>query len=432
MAVFVGCWVGAILAAFRGGRLLPLVGLALLILLRDVAPSVRLLAASYLWLLLFKGACLSASGVSLGLGRRFLYFLWPGMDAESFTRSGGAPVDTGPRFVRGLLSLYAGVAMLLVSALLPPSSGRAWFGVGALLTLVHFGFANLLTSAYQLLGYSVKPLFERPLASTSLNEFWTRRWNLAFVEMNRRLFMPALVRRVGIRRAVTLSFLISGALHEMAISYPAGSGWGGPMAYFALQAALVAVERKLPGQSLGRLGTWVAVLLPLPILFHGPFMRAFIHPLLDLVRDFIASHSATDLVSRGLWVAGALQFLVLAASFQVPARLKWKEELPRLSRFNQKLMWTYGLFIVLCIVSFGALTLIFHDQFMAREPLALGMACFIAVFWLLRVIVDGFYFNHRDWPEGPQFVAGHALLTSLFVVLVLIYGSLLWPVRGLG
>jgi hypothetical protein len=32
-------------------------------------------------------------------------------------------------------------------------------------------------------------LFDRPLAARTLNDFWTRRWNLPFVEMNRRLFM---------------------------------------------------------------------------------------------------------------------------------------------------------------------------------------------------------------------------------------------------
>ena len=70
-----------------------------------------------------------------------------------------------------------------------------------------------------------------------------------------------------------------------------------------------------------------------------------------------------------------------------------------------------------------SVTGVFHGRFLAGDPVALGLAGFIAIFWLLRVIVDCFYFNHSDWPAGPQFVAGHALLTSLFAFLVLVYGA---------
>jgi hypothetical protein len=86
-------------------------------------------------------------------------------------------------------------------------------------------------------------------------------------------------------------------------------------------------------------------------------------------------------------------------------------------------MWTYGLFIVLCIISFAALTFRLHREFLSGHVLARGFAAFIAIFWLLRVMVDCFYFKHEDWPPGPHFLVGHALLTSLFSFLVLTYGA---------
>lgn len=131
--------------------------------------------------------------------------------------------------------------------------------------------------------------------------------------------------------------------------------------------------------------------------------------------------------SLALWLAALGHFCILGASVQVPARLGWKEELARLSPFNRKLMWTYGAFTVLTVVAFGALTLLLHDQILAGDRAALALSAFMGVYWASRVGVDLFYFDHADWPRGARFVAGHVLLTGLFVALSVTYlGVVLW------
>jgi alginate O-acetyltransferase complex protein AlgI len=117
-----------------------------------------------------------------------------------------------------------------------------------------------------------------------------------------------------------------------------------------------------------------------------------------------------------------LQLCVLLASAQVPKRLNWREELPRLSPFNQKLMWTYGIFIVTTIVSFAILTLVLHGSFLRGEPAAVALATFMSLFWTLRLVFDACYFRSEDWPEGEEFRVGHVLLNALFTFLVLGYG----------
>jgi len=129
----------------------------------------------------------------------------------------------------------------------------------------------------------------------------------------------------------------------------------------------------------------------------------------------------TQLFSLALWLAGIGHFCILAASFQVPARLGWKTDLARLTSFNRKLMWTYGAFTVLTIVAFGSLTLALHGEFLRGNPAALGLAAFIGVYWAARVGVDLFYFEHADWPKGTQFVVGHVMLTGLFAALAATY-----------
>jgi hypothetical protein len=128
-----------------------------------------------------------------------------------------------------------------------------------------------------------------------------------------------------------------------------------------------------------------------------------------------------------LWLAGIAHFSVLIASFQVPTRLGWKTELAKLTPFNRKLMWTYGGFTVLTILAFGVLTLGLHDEMLRGDRAALGLAGFIGIFWAARVTVDAAYFRHADWPQGTSFVAGHILLTTLFVALAATYlGLVAW------
>jgi hypothetical protein len=134
-----------------------------------------------------------------------------------------------------------------------------------------------------------------------------------------------------------------------------------------------------------------------------------------------------------LWLAGAGHFVILAASFQVPSRLRWKQDLAKLMPFNRKMLWVQSGFTVLTIVAFGTLTLALHEDLLRGSHAALGLACFIAIYWTARILVDAFYFSHEDWPKGTQFVIGHILLTSLFVSLAASYWALfVWQVSQRG
>lgn len=142
-------------------------------------------------------------------------------------------------------------------------------------------------------------------------------------------------------------------------------------------------------------------------------------------------HSTESFLSLALWLAGIGHFCVLIASFQVPRRLGWKEDLAKLTPFNRKLMWVHGGFAVLTIVAFGVLTLVLHDEMLRGERAALAVAAFIGIYWTMRVVVDFTYYKHEDWPPGRGFVLGHILLTLLFAYLAVTYlGLLLWHVSA--
>ena len=130
-----------------------------------------------------------------------------------------------------------------------------------------------------------------------------------------------------------------------------------------------------------------------------------------------------------LWFVGAAHFVILFASFQVPYRLGWKQDLRQLMPFNRKLLWVQSGFTVLTIIAFGSLTFALHTELLRGDPAALGLACFIGIYWTTRILVDGLYFSHADWPKGRVFVVGHVLLTLLFSALAASYvGLFIWHV----
>jgi hypothetical protein len=142
------------------------------------------------------------------------------------------------------------------------------------------------------------------------------------------------------------------------------------------------------------------------------------------------THSLAERIfNLDLWLAGGGHFVILFASFQVPYRLRWKQDLQGLMPFNRKLLWVQSGFTVLTIAAFGTLTLALHAELLRGDRAALGLTLFMGMYWTARILVDALYFSHADWPQGMQFAVGHFLLTFLFSALAASYwGLFLWHV----
>jgi alginate O-acetyltransferase complex protein AlgI len=359
------------------------------------------------------------------------FILWPGMDPRQIARSNENAEEAGNYFVRAYLWVLTGLFMGLLLSIYQahiPSQVLGPLGVVPFLFIFHFGFARIITSLFWIVGFSVPKLFDQPLSSSSLGDFWSRRWNLPFVQMNKVLFVPLIPSRAGRTISVLLIFALSGILHELALSFPVNAGWGLPSIYFVLQGTLVILERRLKLSGvLNMIFAWLALIIPFPLLFHSHFCAEFILPLYARLHEILMSYEIADIFSLALWVAAAAHGIVLCAGIQLPWRLKWREDLQSLMPFNRKILWNYGVFIFLLVVAFGVETAIFHTEMIAGERAALGLAGLIGGFWLLRILADSFYFSHEDWPPGPQFVIGHALLNTAFVGMCGTYlGLLVW------
>lgn len=232
---------------------------------------------------------------SLSLGRLGGYlFLWPGLRPQPFCQpvspSARQPVTT--IWPRGLAKMTAGIAMFwLVPPLLPEASPywlRAWCGMVGFSLFAHFGFFDVLAAFWNARGVPVEPLWDKPLTSRSLTEFWGVRWNRAFSDFSREQLLKPLARRVGVRVAPLAVFVFSGVVHELAISFPARGGYGLPLLYFLLQGLCVLTEGSSLGRDLlkrhplaGRLWTTLMILAPTPLLFHPPFLERVVLPFMS-------------------------------------------------------------------------------------------------------------------------------------------------------
>lgn len=246
--------------------------------------------AGFKWLTWWRARDLAARA---GRGRSVGYLLlWPGMDARAFLGSGARPAKPAPtewafagaKTICGAWLLAGGLARIIPrDALLV----AGWTGLLAGLLVLHFGCFHLVALAWRAAGVDARPIMCAPALATSLADFWGNRWNLAFRQLAYDLVVVPLRRRLGVSGAGFAAFLVSGLVHEVVISLPAGGGFGLPTAYFVLQGLGVLFERSRIGRRLG-LGRgfrgWFFALAvtagPLPSLFHRPFTTRVVLPLL--------------------------------------------------------------------------------------------------------------------------------------------------------
>ncbi len=353
-------------------------------------------------------------------------FAWPGVSLTGFTeRSPVPPPGTGSRFLGSWLTMIAGVLVLLAVSFTGRGESTAlnYVALFSLLLIVHLGLMEVLADGLRLLGFAPTSLFDRPFLASSLRDFWSVRWNRAFVDMNKIFFLQPLRNRVPAGALVFSIFLVSGLLHEMGISYADNVSWGGPLLYFVVQGFAMAAEKR---RRLPRVLVWLVLLLPAPLLFTPAFTNLFLGGLARLIVDFAQRFSREEMLRLGLLGGAFLHLLVICASVQVPGKLGWHEEFRKLRPLNRKVFWTYGAYIF-SIILFLALTsfVLSQAESLLSAPARLWLL-FIALFWWARVFTDTFYFSHADWPVGPLFTIGHVCLTTLFLTMALLYTTILF------
>ena len=218
---------------------------------------------------------------------------WPGLDAAAFltpTSMSGVSKPTQKEWVFALIKFASGIWIVFGAVRLVPAAHPyliGWVGMIGIVLMLHFGMFHLLSCGWRRIGVDARPLMNRPLASTSVSEFWGRRWNTAFRDLTHRFLYRPLTTQLDVRWAVLAGFVFSGLVHELVISVPARGGYGGPTLFFGVQGTAILFERSPLGRNLslethwrGWLFTMLVLLTPVYCLFHPPFVEGIVVPFL--------------------------------------------------------------------------------------------------------------------------------------------------------
>jgi alginate O-acetyltransferase complex protein AlgI len=148
----------------------------------------------------------------------------------------------------------------------------------------HFGILRLLTAFWRMQGFPVRVLFRNPLKMRGFRDFWSKRWNLAYSHMMARAVKKPLTPLLGENGSVFAVFVVSGLLHELAITVPVGAGYGWPTLFFLLHGVICFFEKRdsvLMGVLCG-----VVLILGVPFLFGERFVEEIILPSRNVIEYF--------------------------------------------------------------------------------------------------------------------------------------------------
>lgn len=183
--------------------------------------------------------------------------------------------------------LVTSVTLVAIVALAPRFDGamrwliRWSFGAGfcyALVEVLH----SIFLVGYALAGIVVPRINDFPIRSTTLGEFWGRRWNRVVAGWLRDYLFFPLARRRRVVLGICAAFAGSTAIHFWLAWMPLDLAGGLMMAsFFVVQAAALLLERRLRVErwSTPRKRGWtIAWLLLSSPLFVEPALRIYLGP----------------------------------------------------------------------------------------------------------------------------------------------------------
>lgn len=179
---------------------------------------------------------------------------WMGMRAQPFETLGQPALSGAWPMIRfGISRVVAGGGLIALAHLLMQLNLNADLihVLVSLLLLVgfslmlHFGLLSISAGSWRLSGVNTYLLFRQPIKATSLTEFWSKRWNIAFSEMTSVAIFRPVKKWGGSATALMAAFIFSGLLHELALSVPVNGGYGLPTLYFIIQGAVVLAEKAM-------------------------------------------------------------------------------------------------------------------------------------------------------------------------------------------
>ncbi len=118
-------------------------------------------------------------------------------------------------------------------------------------------------------------------------------------------------------------------------------------------------------------------------------------------------------------IAGAVQLAIGLANLPLAARLQYRKNLAGASEIVRQVFYVHAAYIVLVVLGFAALSLLFPTELVSGRPLGRFLSTFLAIFWLLRVPIQLFYYPVEIRRQNRL---ADVIFTVAFAFLAVVFG----------
>ena len=120
-----------------------------------------------------------------------------------------------------------------------------------------------------------------------------------------------------------------------------------------------------------------------------------------------------------IWGAGIVHVGIMMANIPLPGRLRVRERLAGVPRVVRQIFYVHWVYIVIVLGLFAALCFGFARELAGASELGRFLSGFIAGFWLLRIVLQIFYYDREMRRENRGL---DMLYVGSLIVLVVIFG----------
>ncbi len=124
-------------------------------------------------------------------------------------------------------------------------------------------------------------------------------------------------------------------------------------------------------------------------------------------------------LSAWIQVAGAVQLAIGLANLPLASRLQYRKNLAGASAIVREVFYVHAAYIVLVVLGFAALSMLFPADLAGGQPLGRFLSAFLAIFWLLRVPIQLFYYPVEIRRQNRL---ADAIFTLAFAFLAIVFG----------
>jgi hypothetical protein len=128
----------------------------------------------------------------------------------------------------------------------------------------------------------------------------------------------------------------------------------------------------------------------------------------------------SELMKHLIWAAGVAHVGIIVANIPLPGRLRVRERLAGVPPFIRQIFYVHWVYIVIVVGMFAALCFGFAPELAGASRLGRFLSGFMAGFWLLRIVLQIFYYDPEVRRENR---ALDTLYLGALTGLVVIFGA---------